>query len=93
MTVTIQDLEALKELSDELEEDHVETEKVLIAEIGNHSLCCIARVWFHNNFLLDYKDGLIHDLARRINSQEEALADYERTIHQFRELVKNLQRY
>ncbi|KAJ3044685.1 hypothetical protein HDV00_001089 [Rhizophlyctis rosea] len=72
MTVAIQDLEALKDLSDELEEDHMETEKVLIAEI-------------------DYKDGLIRDLARRINSQEEALADYERTIHQFRELVKNLQ--
>ncbi|KAI6031243.1 dynein associated protein-domain-containing protein [Pisolithus microcarpus] len=33
MRVTIEDLEALKELNDELEENHVETERVLQAEI------------------------------------------------------------
>lgn len=34
MRVTIEDLEALKELNDELEENHVEAERQLIAEIG-----------------------------------------------------------
>lgn len=34
MRVVIQDLEALKELADELEENHMETEKQLQAEIG-----------------------------------------------------------
>ncbi|KAJ3280259.1 hypothetical protein HK104_000788, partial [Borealophlyctis nickersoniae] len=72
MQIEIQELEALKELGDELELDHIENEQLLQEEI-------------------DFKDGLIGDLARRINSQEEALADYERTIAQFRELVKNLQ--
>lgn len=34
MRVTIEDLEALKELNDELEENHVETERSLNEEIG-----------------------------------------------------------
>ena len=34
MRVVIEDLEALKELNDELEENHVETEKALQEEIG-----------------------------------------------------------
>jgi len=34
MRITIEDLEALKELSDELEENHVETEKTLYEDIG-----------------------------------------------------------
>ena len=34
MRITIEDLEALKELNDELEENHVETEKTLQEEIG-----------------------------------------------------------
>jgi dynactin 1 len=34
MRATIDDLEALKELNDELEESHIETEKQLQAEIG-----------------------------------------------------------
>lgn len=34
MRVTIEDLEALKELNDELEENHVETERALHEEIG-----------------------------------------------------------
>ena len=33
MRITIEDLEALKELNDELEENHVETEKMLQEEI------------------------------------------------------------
>lgn len=34
MRITIEDLEALKELSDELEENHVETEKALHEDLG-----------------------------------------------------------
>ena len=34
MRITIEDLEALKELSDELEENHVETEKQLQEDLG-----------------------------------------------------------
>ncbi len=34
MRVTIEDLEALKDMNDELEEGHVEAEKQLQAEIG-----------------------------------------------------------
>ncbi|KND03013.1 uncharacterized protein SPPG_02084 [Spizellomyces punctatus DAOM BR117] len=68
----IQDLEALKELNDELEQDHIETEKLLQEEI-------------------DLKDGLLVEQGKRISGQEEALADYERTIVQFRDLVRTLQ--
>ncbi|KAH7886311.1 dynein associated protein-domain-containing protein [Phlebopus sp. FC_14] len=35
MRITIEDLEALKELNDELEENHIETEKMLQEEIGS----------------------------------------------------------
>lgn len=38
MRIAIEDLEALKELNDELEENHVETEKQLQEEIGQSSL-------------------------------------------------------
>lgn len=34
MRTTIEDLESLKELSDEIEENHVETEKALQDELG-----------------------------------------------------------
>lgn len=34
MRITIEDLEALKELSDELEENHVDTEKALQEDIS-----------------------------------------------------------
>lgn len=34
MRITIEDLEALKEMNDELEEGHVETEKEMQEEIG-----------------------------------------------------------
>jgi len=36
MKATIEDLEALKELADELEESHIENEKQLQAEIGTY---------------------------------------------------------
>ena len=38
MRITIEDLEALKELNDELEENHVETEKAMQEEIGVWSI-------------------------------------------------------
>lgn len=34
MRITIEDLEALKELNDELEENHVETEKVMQEDLS-----------------------------------------------------------
>ena len=37
MLVAIEDLEALKELNDELEESHVETEKQMQDEIGQYN--------------------------------------------------------
>ncbi|KAJ3135030.1 hypothetical protein HK100_003124 [Physocladia obscura] len=40
---------------------------------------------------IDIKDGLINNLRAKVNSQEETIADYERTIHNFRELVQSLQ--
>ncbi|KAL1934362.1 hypothetical protein VTP01DRAFT_6544 [Rhizomucor pusillus] len=72
MKAAIEDLEALKELADELEENHIETEKQLQAEI-------------------DHRDMLLREQLERIRSAEETNADYEATIHQFRELVMNLQ--
>jgi dynactin 1 len=42
MRVTIEDLEALKELNDELEENHVETERSLHEEIGIYD---VWRMW------------------------------------------------
>ena len=41
----IEDLEALKELNDELEENHIETEKQYQAEIGMQGDCCIFFSW------------------------------------------------
>ena len=38
MRITIEDLEALKELNDELEENHIETEKTMQEDIGEESL-------------------------------------------------------
>jgi hypothetical protein len=40
MRITIEDLEALKELNDELEEGHVESEKQLSEEIGTFVSIC-----------------------------------------------------
>jgi len=34
MRITIEDLEAIKELNDEIEEDHVETEKTLRGDLS-----------------------------------------------------------
>ncbi|KAG0150545.1 hypothetical protein CROQUDRAFT_38151 [Cronartium quercuum f. sp. fusiforme G11] len=72
MKMIIEDLEALKELADELEENHVETEKQMQDEI-------------------DFKDLQLREQRKRNESLEEAVADYENTILQFRELVLSLQ--
>ncbi|KAJ3084482.1 hypothetical protein HK102_000645 [Quaeritorhiza haematococci] len=72
MREAIEDLEALRDLNEEIEETHIETERQLQAEI-------------------DIKDSIIRELNRRAETQEESIADYERTITQFRELVRNLQ--
>jgi dynactin 1 len=37
MRITIEDLEALKELNDELEENHVETEKTMQEDLGEEA--------------------------------------------------------
>lgn len=42
MRITIEDLEALKELNDELEENHVETEKSMQEEISEFLRVMIA---------------------------------------------------
>ncbi|KAJ1657605.1 hypothetical protein IWQ61_003019 [Dispira simplex] len=72
MKVTIEDLEALKELNDEMEENHMETEKQLNAE-------------------LEFKDTLLREMQKKLESSDETMADYENTIQQFRQLVQNLQ--
>ena len=38
MRITIEDLEALKELNDELEENHIETEKAMQEDLGHFLL-------------------------------------------------------
>ncbi|KAJ7605055.1 dynactin [Mycena polygramma] len=72
MRITIEDLESLRELNDELEENHVETEKAMMED-------------------LEAKDVQIREHVRRAESLEEACADLEGTIGQFRDLVMNLQ--
>lgn len=68
----IEDLEAIKQLNEELEENHVEAEKELIAEV-------------------EMRDSMLRDQQQAIDSLQESNADYQNTILQFRELVKNLQ--
>ncbi|KAJ3191687.1 hypothetical protein HK101_007497 [Irineochytrium annulatum] len=74
MKLTIEDLEALKELNDELEENHVLAEQDLQTEI-------------------DLKDRAIIDLKGKLSHYEDTLADNERTLKQFRELVRSLQKF
>jgi len=91
MRINIEDLEALKELSDELEENHTETEKHLHQEIGSS--------WLNSTRLhifiayIETKETMIRENLRKIGSLEENCLDYENTIQQFRELVMQLQTY
>jgi dynactin 1 len=74
MRTTIEDLEALRELNDELEENHLAQEREYREE-------------------LEFKDNLIREQSKRIQTAEETNLDYESTIMRFRELVLSLQRY
>jgi dynactin 1 len=40
---------------------------------------------------LDHMNAIIREQLKRIETDEETIADYEHTISQFRELVQNLQ--
>ena len=92
MRITIEDLEALKELGEELEENHVETERAMQDEI---STCCSAHQIAHDQQRcrrVDEKDVQLAERQQRIESLEEACQDLERTIGRFRELVIQLER-
>jgi dynactin 1 len=92
MRITIEDLEALKELGEELEENHVETERAMQDEIS--ACCSIHQVAYcrHSYRYVDEKDVQIAERQQRIESLEEACQDMERTISRFRELVVQLER-
>jgi|SRR5712671_736690 len=92
MRITIEDLEALKELGEELEENHVETERAMQDEISTS--CAVPRVAYDQcNFChIDEKDVQLVERQQRIESLEEACQDMERTISRFRELVVQLER-
>ncbi|KAJ9054472.1 hypothetical protein DSO57_1014152 [Entomophthora muscae] len=72
MAKDIEELEALKEVNDELEETHIENNRQMLLEI-------------------DHKDVLIRDLQRRVDTQQEAIADHANTLGQYRQLVASLQ--
>ena len=89
MTITIEDLEALKELNDALEENHVETEKQLHEEIGALSFSRAS-----NHLLIVFtaqKEMAVRDQANKVMELEDACQDFEMTIGQFRDLVMQLQ--
>jgi dynactin 1 len=89
MRVTIEDLEALKELNDELEENHVETERQLNAELGE--LCSLQQSYIQ----ADNTDKLGAQLREERDRAEEldsVVLDMDNTIGQFRDLVQALQR-
>lgn len=90
MRITIEDLEALKELNDELEESHIETEKTLQNEIG---WLVFPTCTTFLTAVSDMKDIQNRDHLQRISALEDACQDLEGTINQFRELVLQLQRY
>jgi len=73
MRTTIEDLESLRELNDELEENHLVQEREMREE-------------------LEFKDSLIREQSKRIQTAEETNLDYESTIMRFRELVLSLQK-
>jgi dynactin 1 len=92
MRITIEDLEALKELSDELEENHAETEKQLYDDIGKRPTY-LQMISYTTQFLAEQRDVQIREHQRKIDALEETCSDYESTIQQFRELVMQLQKY
>ncbi|KAI0216446.1 hypothetical protein L0F63_006490 [Massospora cicadina] len=72
MAKDIEELEALKEVNDELEETHMENNRQLLLE-------------------MDHKDVQIRDLQRKVDAQQEAIADNINTLGQYRQLVGSLQ--
>lgn len=48
MRITIEDLEALKELNDELEENHMETEKAMQEDLGQCHVCLLIHEFWAN---------------------------------------------
>ncbi len=90
MQITIEDLESLKELNDELEENHIETEKALQEDLGNDCPDSFCRHTCLHTYT-DAKDAEIRENLRKIEGLEEACLDLEGTITQFRELVLQLQ--
>lgn len=88
--MAIEDLEALKELNDELEENHVEAEKQLNEEIGEQRQ---RRCWLQSLRRLDNLTGQLRDERSRSADLDGVVLDMEATILQFRELVAGLQRW
>jgi dynactin 1 len=89
MRVAIEDLEALKELNDELEENHVEAEKQLNEEIGENR----QRRWSLRSLRRsDNLTGQLRDERSRSADLDGVVLDMEATILQFRELIAGLQR-
>jgi dynactin 1 len=87
MRVIIEDLEALKELNDELEENHVETEKALQEDIGQ---CIRYVILLANMSQIEGKEAQLREATRKVGDLEEAILDYDQTVAQFRELVTQL---
>jgi len=93
MRITIEDLEALKELSDELEENHMETGtaewRPWCVEFQNSS-----GIWYLNFFSpTEAKEAQVREHLRKVESLEEVCVDYEGTIQQFREPVLQLRTF
>ena len=92
MRITIEDLEALKELNDELEENHMETEKQLHEDLGVLWRCRSSHIPLTVHLCIDRRDLQIREHVHKIEALEETCLDLENTINQFRELVMQLQR-
>jgi dynactin 1 len=89
LRLTIEELEQLKEIADELEEHHVESERVLQDEMGALSAKTFCQMLTHFSA---HKDVEIADQNRKIDALSEAIKDYDGTIGQYRDLVSGLQR-
>ena len=92
LTSTVEDLEALKELNDELEEQHADDFKALQTEIGAlHDFSIEPQCQLTQTTLVDEKTALIRDQTLTFTSVQSRITDYETTIVKFRDLVKNLE--
>lgn len=89
MRQTIEDLEALKDLNDELEENHVEAEKQLNSEIGEYSDHVLTEIMLTDVEMLSAQ---LRDERQKSSELDTIIGETEATIAQFRDLVANLQR-